>query len=240
MRCFASSLALVMLIGMSTGVSADDLHECTDPDPQVRVAACTRVLSTNPSEFSALVNRAIAYRISGDYVRALADLETAMRMAPHYGLYHERGMVLARMGRNAAALRDFNVALRSNASLVQAYFERAMVYEEIGQHELAKADIESALRRDVKFVAGLYADRGQRLMKEGHYDKAIAACDQSIDIYPNWPSTYFDRGTAHEAAGNRELAIADYRKALQFQAIHELQRRSQQSARERLAMLSAG
>src|SRR5262249_38890545 len=85
MRCFASSLALVMLIGMSTGVSADDLHECTDPDPQVRVAACTRVLSTNPSEFSALVNRAIAYRISGDYVRALADLRQQCAWHPIMG-----------------------------------------------------------------------------------------------------------------------------------------------------------
>src|SRR5262249_18390434 len=217
MRCFASSLALVMLIGMSTGVSADDLHECTDPDPQVRVAACTRVLSTNPSEFSALVNRAIAYRISGDYVRALADLETAMRMAPHYGLYHERGMVLARMGRNAAALRDFNVALRSNASLVQAYFERAMVYEEIGQHELAKADIESALRRDVKFVAGLYADRGQRLMKEGHYEKAIAPFAHPIETNPTGQSPYSALATATEAGGTPKLPIAASRKALRFQ-----------------------
>jgi hypothetical protein len=48
-----------------------------------------------------------------------------------------------------------------------------------------------------------------------------------------------NRGAAQEALGNRELAVADYRKALQFQPIHELQRRFQQSARERLAILSA-
>ena len=240
MRCFTSSLALVTLISTSMGASADDLHECQDSNPLVRIAACTRVLSTNPSEFSALANRGVAYRITGDYVRALADLETALRRAPHYGLYHERGMVLARMGQNVAALRDFNEALRSNANLVQAYFERAMVYEEIGQYERAKADIESAVNRDVRFVAGLYADRGQRLVKEGYYQKAIAALDKSIEIKPDWPSTYFNRGAAQEALGNRELAVADYHKALQFQPIHELQRRFQQSARERLAILSAG
>ena len=227
MRGFASSIALVIIIGVATAASADDLHECKDPDPQVRIVACTRALSTNPSEFSALANRGIAYRRIGEYDRALADIETAFRMRPpQAGLYLERGMVLARMGQNAAALRDFSEALRRDATLIQAYFERAMVYEDTGRHDDARADIESALNRDVKFVAALYADRGKRLTKARNYTNAIAAFDRSIEIYPNWLSTYFNRGTAHEAAGNREQAAADYRKTLEFQAIYESERGS--------------
>jgi len=242
MRRFAASLAVVMLIiGISTCASADDEQECRGREPEARIAACTRLLSANPASFYAIGNRGIAYRRVGDYDRALADIETALRMKPHLaGLYSERGMIFARTGQNTAALRDFDEALRRDANLIQAYFERAMVYEVTGQHERAKADIESALDRDFKLVAGMYADLGQRLTKAGNYDRAIIAFDKSIEIYPNWLSTFLYRGTAHEALGNRDLAVADYNKTLQFHAVHESERQFQRSAHERLANLSTG
>jgi tetratricopeptide (TPR) repeat protein len=241
MRRFAPSLAVVMLfIGISTRASADDEQECRGREPKARIAACTRLLSANPASH-ALGNRGIAYRIVGDYDRALADIESALRIMPHLaGLYAERGMIFARTGQNTAALRDFDEALRRDANLIQAYFERAMVYEDTGQHERAKADIESALDRDFKLVAGLYVDLGQRLTKAGNYDRAIIAFDKSIEIYPNWLSTFLYRGIAHEAMGNRDLAAADYNKALLFHAVHDSERQFQRSALERLAKLSTG
>ena len=212
-----------------------------EKNPEARIAACTRLLSANPADFYAIANRGVAYRTVGDYDRALADIETALRMRPHLaGLYSERGMIFARTGQNTAALRDFDEALRRNATLIQAYFERAMVYEDTGQLDRARADIERALDRDVKLVAGLYADLGQRLAKAGNYNKAIIAFDKSIEIYPNWLSTFLGRGAAHEAMGNRDLAAADYYKALQFHAVHERERQFQRSARERLDNLRTG
>ena len=242
MRRFVPSLAIVMLIiGMSTRASADDEQECRARNPEARIAACTRLLSANPADFYAIGNRGIAYRRVGDYDRALADIETVFRMRPHLaGLYAERGMIFARMGQNAAALRDFDEALRRDANLIQVYFERSMVYEDTGQLDRARADIERALDRDFKLVAGLYADLGQRLAKAGNYNKAIIAFDKSIEIYPNWLSTFLDRGAAHEAMGNRDLAAADYYKTLQFHAVHERERQFQRSARERLDNLSTG
>ena len=241
MRRFVPSLAIVMLIvGMSTRASADDEQECRARNPEARIAACTRLLSANPADFYAIGNRGIAYRRVGDYDRALADIETVFRMRPHLaGLYAERGMIFARMGQNAAALRDFDEALRRDANLIQVYFERAMVYEDTGQLDRARADIERALDRDFKLVAGLYADLGQRLAKAGNYNKAIIAFDKSIEIYP-WLSIFLDRGAAHEAMGNRDLAAADYYKTLHFHAVHERERQFQRSARERLDNLSTG
>jgi hypothetical protein len=40
--------------------------------------------------------------------------------------------------------------------------------------------------------------------------------------------------------GNRDLAAADYYKALQFHAVHERERQFQRSARERLDNLRTG
>ena len=240
MHRFTSILAVVMVtIGLSPGASANDRQECAGPNHELRIAACTRLLIANPADFLAIANRGISYRATADYDRALADIEAALRMRPTYaGLYLERALVLAETGQNAGAIRDFNEALRRDASLIVAYFGRAMAFEDTGQRERAKADIESALDRNVLMVAALYMDRGYRLTKSRNYDKAIAAFDKSIEIYPNWLSAFFGRGAAHEAIGNPDLAVADYRKTLNFQAIHGTDHEKQRSARERLAKLT--
>jgi tetratricopeptide (TPR) repeat protein len=240
MRSLKSGLvALIVSFGVSAGASAEDRRECEGHNHELRIPACTHLLSANPRDFIALANRGVSYRIAGDYNRALPDIEAALRMRPHYaGLYLERGRIFAGKGQNASAIRDFDEALRRDASLISAYFVRAMAYEDTGQPERAKADLSAALDRDVRMVAALYMDRAYTLTRARDYDKAIVSFDKSIEIYPNWPSAFFGRGQAYEAKGNRQLAVADYRKTVQFHAISESDRQKQQSAREQLAKLS--
>ena len=61
-------------------------------------------------------------------------------------------------------------------------------------------------------------------------DKAIAGGVSTV-------STFAVRGPAHEALGNRDAAIADYRKALAQEAGDEHERRAHTFARERLIEL---
>ena len=240
MRSLGSGLAvLIVTFGVSAGAWAEDRRDCEGHNHERRIPGCTRLLGANPGDFVALANRGISYRIIGDYDHALTDIETALRMRPHYaGLYLERGLIFAGKRQHAPAIRDFDEALRRDANLLVAYFARAMAYEDTGQPERTKADLNAALDRDVRMVAALYMDRGYTLSRERDYDKAIASFDRSIDIYPNWPSAFFGRGQAHEAKGDRQLAVADYRKTMQFHAISEPDRQKQQSAREQLVKLS--
>ena len=148
------------------------------------------------------------------------------------------GLIFAGKSQNAPAIRDFDEALRRDASLIVAYFARAMAYEDIGQPERARVDLNAALDRDVRMVAALYMDRGYTLTRASDFGRAIASFDKSIEIYPNWPSAFFGRAQAHQAKGDRELAVADYRKTVQLHATSEPDRQKQQSAREQLAKLS--
>jgi tetratricopeptide (TPR) repeat protein len=242
MRPLGSSLAVLLVtMGVSTGASADDRRDCEGRSYELRIAACTQILSANPADFSALANRGIGYRGTGEYDRALADLEAAMRINPRSaGLYLERGHARAGKGHHTAAIVDFNEALRRDPSLMVAYFARAMAYEDTGQQERAKVDLSEAMRRAPEMVAALYMQRGYALKKSRDFDKAIAAFDKTIDLNPNWLSAYFGRGASHEEKGDRELAAADYRKTLEFKATTELERQRLQSAREQLEKLSRG
>jgi tetratricopeptide (TPR) repeat protein len=50
----------------------------------------------------------------------------------------------------------------------------------------------------------------------GDNARAIEDYDRAIKLAPDYASAYQNRGAAHEALGNREAAIRDYRAALRL------------------------
>ena len=60
------------------------------------------------------------------------------------------------------------------------------------------------------------ADRGYIFYLQQDFPPAIAAFTRSIEIYPAWAQAYAYRADAYADAGQPELAIADYRSALQL------------------------
>jgi len=244
MRPLGSTLAASVIFVSATGALANDQQDCQATGNELSIAACTRILAANPADFGALANRGVSYRATGDYDRALADFDAAMRLnsdsAVSAGLFLERGLAHDGKGNHTAAIGDFDEALRRNPSLMVAYFARAMALEDIGQPERAKVDLSEAMRRNREMVAALYMQRGYVLKRSRDFDKAIAAFDKAIYLNPNWPSAYFGRGASYEEQGNREQAVADYLMTLEFRARTELERQRQQSAREQLEKLSRG
>jgi tetratricopeptide (TPR) repeat protein len=215
---------------------ADDKLDCQATGNERGIAACSRILADDPGNFYALANRGITHRVIGDYQRALADLNTALQINPncHGGFYLERGLALDGNGDHRAAVMDFDEALKRDSTLIQAYFGRAMSLQAIGRHDLAEVDLREALRRDPIIVAAFYVERGYALTKSRNFGGAIAAFDQAINISPDWISAYFGRGAAHERNGDRDHALADYRRALDFSAKNQLEIERQQFARERI------
>src|SRR6266511_3140682 len=52
--------------------------------------------------------------------------------------------------------------------------------------------------------------------RKGTLDRAIADYDQAIRLKPDVALAYFNRGNAHKNAGNKQSAIADFRKSLEL------------------------
>ncbi|CAN7674093.1 tetratricopeptide repeat protein [Bradyrhizobium sp. LjRoot220] len=227
---------MLILFSASPCLAADVRKDC-----QARhIDSCTQILQSAPSDFNALGNRGIAFRVSGEYDRAIADLDAAIRINPDIaGLYLERGLAYDAKGEHLLAIRDFDEAIGRQPDLVQAHFGRAIAHQAVGQRDLSTVDIDSAMRLDRILVAGLYMQRGNQLRAIRHYGEAIAAFDRAIDINAGWPLAWFGRAASFEEMGNSERAAADYRKCIELTAKSDLERQRQQEARARLDRLAA-
>ncbi len=228
--------ALLIPFSASPSAAAADLRKDCQSG---QIAACTRILQSNPSDISALGNRGIGFRVIGEYDRAVADLNAAVGLDPRIaGLYLERGLAYEAKGEHLVAISDFSEAIRRDPTLVQAHFARAMAHEAAGQRELSVADLGKALHLDQNMVAALHMQRGYELRTARQYEKAISAFDRTIEINSDWLLAYFGRGASFDDKGDSERAAADYRRCVELNAKTELERQRQQVARERLGKLS--
>ena len=96
---FCISLSAIAFAG------SDRSARCAGAELDVRIAGCTEVIArgnkeTKRNRVTAYINRATAYRVKGDFGRALADLAKSLRLDPKSTLatYRER-VDLCREGR---------------------------------------------------------------------------------------------------------------------------------------------
>ncbi len=66
------------------------------------------------------------------------------------------------------------------------------------------------------FRAHTLNNLGYQLLGAENYDAAIAVFKLNVEQYPDYPNGYDSLGEAYMKAGNTELAIANYEKALQL------------------------
>jgi len=231
-----SLITLLIVFSLSPCMAADVRKDCRSG----QVDSCTQILQSNPADFNALANRAIGWRLKGEYDRAIADFDAAVEInADIAGLYLERALAYDAKGEHLPAIRDFSAAIERRYDLVQAHFGRAMAYQANGQPDLSSVDINNAMKLDKVMVAALHMQRGNQLGGIRHYDEAVAAFDRAIEIQAAWPLAWCGRAVAFDEKGDSERAVADYRKCIELPAKSELERQRQREARERLDRLGA-
>jgi tetratricopeptide (TPR) repeat protein len=76
-------------------------------------------------------------------------------------------------------------------------------------------------------------------MKKGNLDLALADFDKAIGIDPELAGAYADRGHAYELKGDRDKAIADYRKSLSLKSRQTYDDKAKADALQHLTTLAA-
>jgi len=155
------ALALAALILLSVlsidarlaGVRADDYADCTRGSGDTRLRGCTRII--NPSLFGpiskknltiACYNRGIAYGISGQYDRAIADYDTAIMLSPKDSIaYIVRGISYEGKGQYDRAIADYDTAIMLSPNYDWAYYNRGEAYKGRGNKERAIVDFRKVL-----------------------------------------------------------------------------------------------
>jgi tetratricopeptide (TPR) repeat protein len=91
--------------------------------------------------------RGTTYIGKGDYDRAIADYNQAIRLDPNYvGAYVNRSWYYIQKGEYDKALADCNQALRLNPNNREAYYVRGLAYKAKGNQAQADRDFVEAKR----------------------------------------------------------------------------------------------
>ena len=91
--------------------------------------------------------RGLAYLQRGEYMRAIADFDKAIRRG--YGeAYADRGDARRRIGEYELAMDDYNQAIELNAGLAYAYLGRGELNLLIGENEKAQTAFDMAVNLD--------------------------------------------------------------------------------------------
>jgi tetratricopeptide (TPR) repeat protein len=140
-------------------------------------------------------NRARAGVAEGEYDRAIACCNEALRLGPRDAELHLlRGSALAAKGEFEEAVADCSEALRLEPGNACAFSLRGAAWADMRDYDKAHQDCGEALRLDPK-AAIAWAIRAAVWLQEGDYGKAIEDANQALQADPYLAWAYSIRGT---------------------------------------------
>lgn len=171
MRTPMRTPAMVSILLLATGTSVTPL--LAHPGLHHDIEALSARLEATPDDPRLHLERAVYYRLNGEYDRALADLDLVARTSPaETGLLLERGLTLSALGRDRDALRALDAELKGAPGNARALGERARVHARLGNDKAAIADDGAAIA--IEPDLDLYLERGLLQEKAGRLDAAAA------------------------------------------------------------------
>jgi lipoprotein NlpI len=129
--------------------------------------------------------------------------------------HNQRGRMLARLGDDAAALRDHDAAIALAPDLPWSYLLRGNQRRKENRYDLADADYTKALELDPSYAPAYY-NRGMNRFDQGGFVEAIADFTRAIAAKPDYAEAYNNRGRAHFAEGNYARARDDHLAAIRL------------------------
>jgi tetratricopeptide (TPR) repeat protein len=212
-------LAGWLLCGVALGQSLRDAEKCAEASGlDEMIAACSRAIESGDlAAFSLSIifyNRGTAWGYKGDYDRAIADFNEAIRLRPEYALaYNNRGNAWNYKGDHDRAIADYSEVIRFNPKYALAYNNRGAAWNYKGDHDRAIADYSEAIRLNPEYALA-YNNRGAAWNYKGDHGRAIADYSEAIRVNPKDARAYLNRGVTRFALGRFELANADFFEAL--------------------------
>src|ERR1700730_3259916 len=155
-----------LLVGWSaTPAAAGDRSDCRKPGGgDETIAACSRMIASNALKgaelASAFSNRGVAYKHKGDFDRAIADYDEAIRLNPGYAIaYINRCADYNAKGAHDRAIADCSTALRLDPKNGNALNNRGFGYLQKGDLDRAITDLSEFIRLYPQIAVG-YRNRG--------------------------------------------------------------------------------
>jgi tetratricopeptide (TPR) repeat protein len=143
-----------------------------------------------PETVVALVDRGNAATARGDFERAIADYNEAIRLDPGDAVARmNRGIARQAQGNFDGAIADYDGAIERGLRTAQAYNNRGHARERKKEYGEAIADYDEAIRLAPDYLLA-WLNRGRAWQAKGEPDKALADYGAAVRLDPRSPWGY--------------------------------------------------
>jgi tetratricopeptide (TPR) repeat protein len=222
---FPSLLVGILLAGAAARAqTAQERHWCEGEEEATidqRIDGCSAVIKAGRDKgeklAEAFANRGLAYRLRGEYDRAIQDYNQAIKLnAKSAAAYNNRGVAYDHKGEYDRAIQDYDQAIKLKPS-AEVHFNRGNAYLGKGQHDHAIDDYNQALKLKPDFAAVL-DNRCWARAVVGILRPALADCNEALQLMPNNAATLDSRGFVFLKMSQFDAAVSDYDAALRVDA----------------------
>jgi lipoprotein NlpI/predicted aspartyl protease len=166
--------------------------------PDAGIAACTAAIMSGQLSSENLgitySNRGNAWRIKGEYDKAIADYDEAIRLNPQDALtYGNRGYSWYGKGDNDRAIADYSEAIRLNPLGAHQYLQRGYTQFWLGRFDASLADLTESLRLAANQSYALIwrylaqSRSGKPELAKSEFSEKLGALDKA-----KWPAPVID------------------------------------------------
>src|SRR6185503_4492586 len=184
-RYLPFSAALIVTILAAAPALADDWETCAKGTGDESLAACTRAIKSGTYQGRVLAlaysNRGVEWKAKGDYAKAIADYDEAIKHDPQQSAaYNNRGIAYAARQDFERAVADYDEAIKLNPRYASALNNRGLAYFNKGQYQRAIADYDTAIKLEPDAVR--LNNRGNAYASRGQFERAIQDFDGAITL----------------------------------------------------------
>lgn len=212
------SLLLVILfcnLNILTYASPD----LNNPVTRAVLEVYEKQLKEDPTDYHIWLNRANEYYRNNEYMRALNDVDNALKYVPKGETADKvmalmlRANIYIQTDRPAQAIEDLNNVIDLDKEHYVAIYQRANTFYGMGDYTAAKADYQRLMRlnsRSPEALVGL----ARVAVKENNLGMANEYLEQAIANDPGNSELYVRRATVRRDMGNDQGAVDDLIVAL--------------------------
>ncbi len=170
-------------------------------------------LNVHPESLGARVSLAKYYREQGRLQEAFDVLKAGLPYGDDSHLHLAAGAILARSGRVADAIAEFQKAAAMDPENPEPHYSLGMLEEEIGNFAAAQRAYAEAVRLDASYVIARVR-LGELLVKEGKPGEAKLQLEEALRWNPHSLEAHTALGLLLNSVGNFDGALVHLQKAV--------------------------
>ena len=189
--------------------------------PKEVLSYCDQAIEVDSQNWKAYAFRARCYSKKSELEKAIADLDSAIRMKPDAGdLWFNRGELNFAVTHYELAASDYSEAFKLDANDMQAIAGRGHCYKRMNDFKRALLDYNMVVERMPK-NSNAYINRGDLFVKMKDYKAAGADYRSALKIDTSLPAAYLGvawmYATSHEIGYyNDRVADASVKRAIEL------------------------